>query len=428
MSTLQEKYEAKKMTTEEAISHIEPGDAMVYPISPEEPTELHEALISYDKLEKNSLYRTLTRLSVPELPKEKLKQVSIFLGGDREGMNNGLVELLPNHFGDTVELIKMREDNIVLMMNVSPMNEDGYFSLGLSNCYVGGLLDVASKIIVEVNEDYPFTYGEDHLIHIDDVTAFIESKAEIMTVPAPEIDEESQKIGELIAKLVPDNATLQIGYGVVPSATMNNLTGKKGLGFHTEMLPDKVMDLYDSDSIDNKHKVNYQGEMVTTFALGSKELYKWLDHNENAYFLSVNKSNSVVNIGKESNIYTINATIQVDLLGQCNSEKLPNKYYSSTGGQSDFSKGARIAEGGVGIIALKSTAGGGKFSTIVSKLYDGAAVSTSKNDVDYVVTEHGVARLKGKTINERVEALIAIADPKFRDDLLKEAKELNYIQ
>lgn len=188
------------------------------------------------------------------------------------------------------------------------------------------------------------------------------------------------------------------------------------------------MDLYDSDSIDNKHKVNYQGEMVTTFALGSKELYKWLDHNENAYFLPVNKSNSVVNIGKESNIYTINATIQVDLLGQCNSEKLPNKYYSSTGGQSDFSKGARIAEGGVGIIALKSTAGGGKFSTIVSKLYDGAAVSTSKNDVDYVVTEHGVARLKGKTINERVEALIAIADPKFRDDLLKEAKELNYIQ
>ncbi len=427
MSSLQEKYNSKKMTPEEAVNHLSPGEAVVYPITPGEPEKLHEALIAYDGLDRNSLYRTLTTVPVKDMPKEKLKQVSIFLGGDRQLMNDGVVELLPNHFGDTVDLIKMREDEIVLMMNVSPMDEDGYFSLGLSNCYVGGLLDVATKIIVEVNENYPYTYGEDHFVHIDDVTALIESDAEIKTVPAPEIDEASEKIGKYIASLVPDNATLQIGYGAVPNATMNNLTDKKGLGFHTEMLPDKVIDLYESDSVTNQNKVNHKGKVVTTFALGSKELYEWVDHNEDVYFVPVNQSNSLINIAQETGIHCINATIQVDLMGQCNSEKLPGKYYSSTGGQSDFSKGARMAEGGVGIIALKSTAGGGKFSTIVPKLYDAAAVSTHKNDVDYIVTEHGIARLKGKTLNERVEALIEVADPKFRDEIREGAKELNYI-
>lgn len=427
MKELLTKYNDKKVSAAEAITFLEPGDAVVYPIAPGEPKLLHEALCHYEGLDNNKLYRTLTNVPTYDLPKDKLKQISIFLGGDRQLMNDGVVELLPNHFGDTVDLIKMREEQVVLMFNASPMDDKGYFSLSLANAYVGGLLDVATKIIIEVNENCPYTYGENHHVHIDDVTALIESSEPLPTVPEPVIDEKSEAIGKIIADLVPDGATLQIGYGSVPSAVMNNLTSKRQLGFHTEMLPDNVIELYNSGALDNSQKETYIGKTVTTFAMGTPKLYQWLDKNEDIYFVPVNQSNALKEIAKENNLYTINATIQVDLLGQCNSEKLPNKYYSSTGGQSDFGKGVRMTTNGVGIIALNSTAAKDSISTIVPSLYAGAAVTTSKNDVDYIVTEYGAARMKGKTINERVEALIAIAHPKFRDELRAEAQALKYL-
>ncbi|MGY3747990.1 acetyl-CoA hydrolase/transferase family protein [Vagococcus salmoninarum] len=427
MKELLTKYNDKKVSATEAIKFLAPGDAVVYPIAPGEPKLLHDALCHYEGLDNNKLYRTLTNVPTYDLPKEKLKQISIFLGGDRQLMNDGVVELLPNHFGDTVDLIKMREEQIVLMFNASPMDDKGYFSLSLANAYVGGLLDVTTKIIIEVNENCPYTYGVNHHVHIDDVTALIESSEPLPTVPEPVIDEKSEAIGKIIADLVPDGATLQIGYGSVPSAVMNNLTTKRQLGFHTEMLPDNVIELYNSGALDNSQKETYIGKTVTTFAMGSPKLYQWLDKNEDIYFVPVNQSNALKEIAKEDNLYTINATIQVDLLGQCNSEKLPNKYYSSTGGQSDFGKGVRMTTNGVGIIALNSTAAKDSISTIVPSLYNGAAVTTSKNDVDYIVTEYGAARMKGKTINERVEALIAIAHPKFRDELRAEAQALKYL-
>lgn len=427
MKELLTKYNDKKVSATEAIKFLAPGDAVVYPIAPGEPKLLHDALCHYEGLDNNKLYRTLTNVPTYDLPKDKLKQISIFLGGDRQLMNDGVVELLPNHFGDTVDLIKMREEQIVLMFNASPMDDKGYFSLSLANAYVGGLLDVATKIIIEVNENCPYTYGVNHHVHIDDVTALIESSEPLPTVPEPVIDEKSEAIGKIIADLVPDGATLQIGYGSVPSAVMNNLTTKRQLGFHTEMLPDNVIELYNSGALDNSQKETYIGKTVTTFARGSPKLYQWLDKNEDIYFVPVNQSNALKEIAKEDNLYTINATIQVDLLGQCNSEKLPNKYYSSTGGQSDFGKGVRMTTNGVGIIALNSTAAKDSISTIVPSLYNGAAVTTSKNDVDYIVTEYGAARMKGKTINERVEALIAIVHPKFRDELRAEAQALKYL-
>lgn len=268
---------------------------------------------------------------------------------------------------------------------------------------------------------------EKHSVHIDQVTALVESNRELPTLPNPEIDEKSAAIGKAIAEIIPDGATLQIGYGAVPAAVMDNLSNKKDLGFHTEMLPDKAIELVKSGALTNTKKETYKGKTVTTFAYGSKELYKWLDKNEDVYFLPVDMSNSVKEIGKEDNLYTINATIQVDLLGQCNSEKLPGRYYSSSGGQADFGKGVRMTKHGVGIIALNSTANNDTMSTIVPALYEAAAVTTSKNDVDYIVTEYGAARLKGKTINERAEALIAIAHPKFREELRQQAIKLNYI-
>lgn len=427
MSNLISLYESKKMTAQDAVKFIKPGQAIVYPIAPGEPAVLHDALTNFQTLSGNSLYRTLTALPTPALDKDKLKYISIFLGGDRKAYYEGLVELLPNHFGDTVSLIKMRENSIVLMFTASKMNEEGYFSLGLTNSYVGSLIEVADQIIIEVNENMPFVYGEKHSVHIDQVTALVESNRELPTLPNPEIDEKSAAIGKAIAEIIPDGATLQIGYGAVPAAVMDNLSNKKDLGFHTEMLPDKAIELVKSGALTNTKKETYKGKTVTTFAYGSKELYKWLDKNEDVYFLPVDMSNSVKEIGKEDNLYTINATIQVDLLGQCNSEKLPGRYYSSSGGQADFGKGVRMTKHGVGIIALNSTANNDTMSTIVPALYEAAAVTTSKNDVDYIVTEYGAARLKGKTINERAEALIAIAHPKFREELRQQAIKLNYI-
>ena len=209
---------------------------------------------------------------------------------------------------------------------------------------------------------------------------------------------------------------------------MNNLMDKKDLSFHTEMLPDNAIELENSGAVTNTKKETHVGKTVTTFAMGTEKLYEWLNYNEDVYFLPVDQSNNLLNIAKEDNLYTVNATIQVDFLGQCNSEKLPGMYYSSTGGQSDFGKGVRLTTNGVGIIALNSTASNDSISTIVPSLYSDAAVSTSKNDIDYVVTEYGAARLKGKTINERVEALISIAHPKFRDELTEEARKLNYLK
>lgn len=428
MNDLMQIYNQKKVTPEEAVKNIKPGDAIVYPIAPGEPVLLHKALGDYEGLSNNTLYRALTHVPTYDLPKDKLKQVSIFLGGDRKAMNEGLVELLPNHFGDTPDLIKMREDQITIMITVSPMDDKGYFSFGLSNSYVGGLLDVADRIIVEVNENYPYTYGENHHVHVEDVAALVESSEPIPTLQNPEIDEKSKKIGEIIAELIPNEATLQIGYGAVPSAVMNNLMDKKDLSFHTEMLPDNAIELEKSGAVTNTKKETHVGKTVTTFAMGTEKLYEWLNYNEDVYFLPVDQSNNLLNIAKEDNLYTVNATIQVDFLGQCNSEKLPGMYYSSTGGQSDFGKGVRLTTNGVGIIALNSTASNDNISTIVPSLYSDAAVSTSKNDIDYVVTEYGAARLKGKTINERVEALISIAHPKFRDELTEEARKLNYLK
>lgn len=428
MTDFKQLYAEKLMSAEEAVKFIEPGDAIIYPIAPGEPNALHKALNEYEGLDNNKLYRALTQRKTYDLPKDKLLQIAIFLASDRQAMNEGLVELLPNHFGDTPKLIAEREDQIVPMFLASPMDEEGYFSLGLSNSYVGYNLANAKNIIIEVNENYPYTYGLNHRVHINDVTAIVEDNTPIDELPNPKIDEKSAKIGSIIADIIPDNATLQIGYGAVPSAVMNKLTDKKGLGFHTEMLPTNAIELANKGALTNENKETYIGKTVTTFAMGSRELYDWLDHNEDVYFLPVDVSNSVVEIGKEDNLYCINATIQVDLLGQCNSEKLPGKYYSSSGGQADFGKGVRLTKNGVGIIALNSTAGkDDALSTIVPTLYADAAVTTSKNDIDYVVTEYGAARLKGKTISERVEALIAIAHPKFRDELREEAKKLNYI-
>ncbi|MFL3711550.1 acetyl-CoA hydrolase/transferase family protein [Vagococcus salmoninarum] len=423
-----ELYASKLTTPIEAVKQVEAGDGIVFPIMPGEPPALLEAISSLDYLEGNTLYRMLPSFPILNLPKSQLKQVSIFLSGmDRKAMNTGLVDLLPNNFSDIPAILQQRESEMVIMATVSPMDENGYFSLGTSPSYVASLIEGAKTIILEVNEEMPRTFGEKNGIHISQVAALIENNLDLPTLGSPELGEKDLAIGKEIAGTVKDGDTLQIGFGAMPNAVMEYLVDKKDLGLHTEMLPEKLVDLTEKGVITNKYKENNVNKSVATFAIGSKRLYQFMNNNKDILMLPCDYTNNVDTIRELDNLVAINSSVEVDFLGQCNSEKVQNTYYSSTGGQADFMKGVRGTKNGTGIICLYSTAKKDTFSTIVPTLFQGAPVTTSKNDIDTIVTEYGSAQLKGKTISERAEALIKIAHPKFRTELLEKAHELNYI-
>lgn len=429
MISLYEKmYEKKKMTPKEAVQFVEPGDGIVFPIMPGEPPKLLEALPFSKKLDGNTLYRMLPGFPIVDIAPNKLKQVSIFLSGmDRKSFNNGTVDLLPNHFSDIPSLLKKRTGNPVIMATVSPMDESGNFSLGTSPSYVASLVEEAKTIILEVNKHMPRTFGEKNTIHISEVAALIENDVDLPTLPSPKLSDKDLEIGKIIAEMVNDGDTVQIGFGSMPNAVMEYLMDKRNLGIHSEMLPDKIVELYEKGVVNNKYKTTYPTKTVSTFAIGSKRLYEFMDNNRDILMLPCDVTNDIRNIAQINNLRAVNSSVEVDFLGQCNSEMVKGTYYSSTGGQADFTKGVRLAKNGRGIICLYSTAKRDEISTIVPDLALGSAVSTSKNDIDTIVTEYGKAELIGKSIQERTEALIKIAHPKFRDDLRRSAIEKNFI-
>lgn len=424
-----EMYRQKLTTADQAVNVIEPNDAIVFPIMPGEPPALLDGIRAMTTLKGNKLYRMLPSFPIVGKDESELKEISIFLSGmDRKAMNAGKVDLLPNHFSDIPSILKDRDgDQLVIMATVSPMDEEGNFSLGTSPSYVASLISGAKRIVLEVNPNMPRTFGDKNTIHISQVDALIENDVDLPELISPKLSEKDLAIGKEIAKKVKDGDTLQIGFGAMPNAVMEYLTDKKHLGLHTEMLPERLVDLTEKRVIDNSHKEIHEGKSVATFAIGSKRLYEFMDNNPDILMLPCDYTNNFDVIKQMKNLVAINSSVEVDFLGQCNSERVKSMYYSSTGGQSDFMKGVRLTENGTGIICLYSTAKGDEISTIVPMLFEGAPVSTSKNDIDTVVTEYGSAVLKSSTISERTERLINIAHPKFRDELMAKAKELNYL-
>lgn len=421
-------YKEKLTAADSAVRLIEPGDDIIVPLSAGEPPALIDALPGHDGLRGNRLFQMLSLRPAIEVPPERLRLVSLFLGaGDRPGFHSGLLDLLPNHFSDLPRLLAEFTNNRVIMATVSPMDDEGYFSLGTNCDYTAGLVPSAKRVLLEVNEHMPRTFGL-HRIHISQVDALIENNVPLPELGDPTITENDIKIGRSIADIIRDGDTLQIGFGAIPNAVMDFLNHHKNLGVYTEMLPDKVVDLFEAGVITNQNKPAhlYPGQMTTTFALGSRRLYDFMHENKNLLMLPVDQTNDVRNIAAIDQMVSINATVEVDFLGQCNSETVGGRYYSSSGGQSDFAKGVRMAKAGRGIICLHATAKQGTISKIVPTLPAGAAVTTSKNDVDMIVTEWGVAQLKGKPIRERTRALIGIAHPAFRDELEFAAKKMGY--
>jgi acyl-CoA hydrolase len=355
-----------------------------------------------------------------------LRHVSYFLSHvTRPAFHAGTLELVPSHFSEVPALIRRSARNPVVIAAASGPDADGYFSLGTSCDYVAALAGEV-PFFLESNAQMPFT-GRGNRIHISDVVGWCEADYPLVAVDPVPGDDAAQRIAGLVAERVPDGATIQAGIGAIPNTILSSLHGHSDLGVHTELVSDGFVDLIESGAVTGARKTLMPGRAVTTFALGSQRLYRWLDGNDVVDFQPVSWVNDPRLIGRLDGMVSINATTEVDLYGQCASETIAGRWYSSSGGQVDFARGAMYARDGQGFMVLPSTAKGGTISRIVFSLAPGSAVTTQKNTVDHVVTEYGVAALRGRSLRERAHALIAIAHPDFREELTAQAREAHLI-
>jgi 4-hydroxybutyrate CoA-transferase len=292
-------------------------------------------------------------------------------------------------------------------------------SLGVSVDYTKAATKSAKLVIAQVNERMPRTLGDSYL-HISEIDYFVEASAELIVLPQPTISKIEEEIGERCASLIEDGATLQLGIGALPDAVLKFMKKKKDLGIHSEMISDGVVELIEAGVVTNSRKTLHKDKAVITFLMGTRKLYDFVDNNPMFYMAPVDYVNNPYVIAQNYKMVSINSCVQVDFMGQVVSESIGAKQISGVGGQVDFVRGANICPGGKSILAMQSTTGGGKISKIVPVIDTGAAVTTNRNDVRYIITEFGIADLKGKTIRQRAKCLIAIAHPDFRPQLIEE--------
>ncbi len=352
----------------------------------------------------------------------------------RKAHKHGNISFIPNnlHFAGKKRLDYRKVDIFVTAATMP--DKHGFVSLSLSNIYEKEILEQADIVVLEVNDKFPITYG-DMEVHISDVDYLVKTDYAPPTLPNPEPNEKDIIIGNFIANEIHDGDTLQLGIGGIPNAVAKALTDKKDLGIHTEMFTSNMVDLINAGAVTGKKKTLHRGKHVCCFAFGNQELYDFIDQNPSVMMLRGQYVNDPAIIGLNDNQVSINSTLEIDLTGQCCSESIGTMQFSGTGGQTDTAVGAQNAKNGRSFISLYSTAmvrnkaTGEKeeVSKIVTTLKPGAAVSLSRNDVDYVVTEYGIVNLRGKNIRERAKLLISIAHPKFRDQLTKEAIEAGFI-
>jgi acyl-CoA hydrolase len=358
--------------------------------------------------------------------RDHLLHVSYFLSHiTRPAFHERGCELVPNHFSEVPRLLRESTRCSMVLAAASPMDRHGYFSLGTNADYVSPFIGQV-PFFLEVNAKMPRTFGRNQL-HVSQVAGWCEVDRPLIEVPLPEPNEVDRKIASLVGERIADGTTIQVGIGSIPSALLSGLHGHRHLGIHTELLSDGVIDLIEAGVVTGTRKRVAPNKVVTTFALGTKRLYDFLHENPAVELLPVDWVNDPRVISREDCFVSINGTTEVDLLGQCASETVGGRYWSSSGGQADFARGAMYSEHGAAFIVLPATAAKGTVSRIRSTLTPGSVVTTLKNTVDHVVTEHGVAELRGRTISDRARALIAIAAPEFRDDLEREARDLHYL-
>jgi itaconate CoA-transferase len=324
------------------------------------------------------------------------------------------IEFVPTAFSESSRLLSERVALDAFVTTVSPMDRNGWFTFGTSNDYATTVARTAKRLIVEVNPNMPRVFGES-LLHISEVDAIVENEAPLFEAAYPAAVAADETIATIIAGMVGDGACIQMGIGTLPNAVCAKLTGHKDLGIHTELMTPALANLIQCGAVTNRCKTTYRGRSVFTFAMGDKAFYDFLDDNPSMHSAPVQIVNDARHISKNDNVVSVNATLEIDLGGACNSEHMMGRQYSGSGGQLDFVRGASASNGGKSIIACHSTAKDGTVSRIVPQLQ--GPVTTPRNDTHIVVTEYGWADLKGKSLRERAEALIGLADPKFREEL-----------
>lgn len=419
------KYKQRVSTAEEAIKAIKDNDQLVFGHAAGAPLEVEKALVANKDSFKNVKIFHMVSLGACDYAKPGLQQHffhnTTFVGGNtRKAIEENRGDFIPCFFYQVPTLFRNGDIPVdVAVIHVSRPNEHGFCSFGVSCDYTKPAAEAAKVVIAEVNDRMPFV-GGDNLIHVSQINYIIETSNPIYELPAPRIGEVEEAIGRNCASLVEDGATLQLGIGAIPDAVLMSLKHKKDLGIHTEMFSDCAVELMELGVINGFKKSLHQGVHVSTFLMGSKKLYDYVDNNPKVKLFPVDYVNHPTVVMKNDNIVSINSCIEVDLMGQVVSEAIGLRQFSGVGGQVDYVRGASMAQNGMSIMAMPSTAANGTLSKIVPFIAEGAAVTTSRNDVDYVVTEYGVAKLKGKTLRERALRLIAIAHPNFRDKLMQE--------
>jgi len=430
--SIQDLYKQKRQAAWDAVGVVRNGDAIVVPTGVAEPpallTALSERRLELRDVKVQQILAVRKYGYIDPATVEHVRHVAFFYGGaTRAGGQQGWIDFIPNCFSEIPGQIErgLIQSDVVFSM-ASPMDAHGYFALSLGADYTMAAIAKARALVLEVNPNVPFAYGNCH-VHISQVAALVESDEPVFEVGLPRIGPVQEAIGKFVAEHIDDGSTLQIGYGGIPDAVVMQLTQKHDLGIHTEMIGDGILTLVESGAVTNRRKNHLPGKMVATFALGSARLYRFMDRNPALEIHPVDFTNDPALAGLNDNLVAINATLQIDLLGQCGSESLGAMPYSGTGGQADFVRAANRSRGGKAFIVLPSTAKDDTISRIVPTLTPGTHVSTSKNDVDYVVTEHGVAQLRGKSAKQRAAALIAIAHPNFRAELTAQAKRMQVL-
>lgn len=426
---VKKQYNDKLISISEAVAKVKSNQKIVVAMAASEPQGLLK------NLEKRSKYlKDITIVSClmtgdynflsPEMNGIFFNETWFYGPADRRNHKHGNVSYIPNNLHEAGEK-KLENENIdIFWGTATPMDDKGFFSLSLGLTYEKMMIEDPNTIVVlEINENLPWTLG-DTQVHISEVDNIVENNVPLIEVPPIEPGDAEKKIGQYVANMIEDGSTIQLGIGGIPNAIASSLQDKKNLGIHTEMFTDGMVDLFKSGAVTNKKKSVWKGKMVGTFAMGTKKLYDFLDKNLVVEFQQGNVTNDPHIIGQNHKMVSVNTALQVDLTGQVCSEAIGNKHYSGTGGQVDTHRGAQRSEGGKGIIALRSSAKEGAISTIVAELPAGSKITLGRNDIDYIVTEYGVAHLKGKSIRKRVESMINIAHPDFREKLRRKAKEL----
>lgn len=420
-------------TADEAVARVQPGMRVFVGTGCAQPSALVRALVARaGDLRDIEIVHLLTLGEAPYAARNLSTHFSVnsfFIAENvRDVIQEGLGDYTPMFLSEIPRLFTSGELPLdVALIHVSPPDAHGLCSLGISVDIVKSAAENARLVIAQVNPRMPRTLG-DSMLHVHEIDYLVPVDDPLVEVAPQEPDDVTREIGAHVASLVEDGATVELGIGRIPQAVLAFLGGRKGLGIHTEMLNDHIIPLVESGVITGEHKTLDRGKIVASFCIGTRRLYDYIDNNPVFAFHPTEYVNDPYIIAQQHRMVAINVALEVDLTGQVCADSLGSTFYSGIGGQVDFNRGAARARHGRAIIALPSTAKGGTVSRVVSRLSAGAGVVTTRGDVHYVVTEHGIAYLHGKSVQERALALISIAHPDFREGLLREAIEARYVR